>query len=254
MNKKIIYQFQVIKSEEVEKEEISEKKNKETGEIEKITKTKKVTEDTPYDIIIYEPSRRQTEDADMEFSIEMSKCIKRGILTKAMLAKKYSDSGGLLSEEDSNRLIRLYRELSEVNNSLGRLLDKKQKTDKEESRQAELTESFAEIRKEIVDLETSYQNVFNHTADTKAQNKTILWYLLNLSYYKTGEQDPLPLFPGETAEEKEASYYEMDEGGNDIYDLSRDKLMTFISFWYFSQNPTEQEFKDLESDIDSGNL
>lgn len=254
MNKKVIYQFKVVKNEEVEKEEVSEKKNEETGEVEKITKTKKVTEKKPYDIIIYEPSRRQVEDADMEFSIEMSKCIKKGILTKAMLAKKYSDSGGLLSEEDSNRLIRLYRELNEINNSLGRLLDKKQKNDKEKAREAELSESFATTRKEIVDLETAYQNVFNHTADTKAQNKVILWYLLNLSYYQAEGAEVLPLFPGETAEEKEDAYYEMDEGGNEIFDLSRDKLMTFISFWYFSQNPTEQEFKDLESDIDSGNL
>ena len=254
MNKKAIYQFKVVKNEEVEKEEVSEKKNEETGEVEKITKTKKVTQETPYNIIIHEPSRRQVEDADMEFSIEMSKCIKKGILTKAMLAKKYSDSGGLLSEEDSNRLIRLYRELNEINNSLGRLLDKKQKNDKEKAREAEFSESFASTRKEIVDLETAYQNVFNHTADTKAQNKVILWYLLNLSHYQAEGGEVLPLFPGETAEEKEDSYYEMDEGGNDIFDLSRDKLMTFISFWYFSQNPTEQEFKDLESDIDSGNL
>jgi len=254
MNKKTIYQFKVVKNEEVEKEEVSEKKNEKTGEVEKITKTKKVTQETPYNIIIHEPSRRQVEDADMEFSIEMSKCIKKGILTKAMLAKKYSDSGGLLSEEDSNRLIRLYQELNEINNSLGRLLDKKQKNDKEKAREAELSESFSSTRKEIVDLETAYQNVFNHTADTKAQNKVILWYLLNLSHYQAEGGEVLPLFPGETAEQKEDSYYEMDEGGNDIFDLSRDKLMTFISFWYFSQNPTEQEFKDLESDIDSGNL
>lgn len=254
MNKKVIYQFKVVKNEEVEKEEVSEKKNEETGEVEKITKTKKVKEETPYNIIIHEPSRRQVEDADMEFSIEMSKCIKKGILTKAMLAKKYSDSGGLLSEEDSNRLIRLYQELNEINNSLGRLLDKKQKNDKEKAREAELSESFASTRKEIVDLETAYQNVFNHTADTKAQNKVILWYLLNLSHYQAEGGEVLPLFPGATSEEKEDSYYEMDEGGNEIFDLSRDKLMTFISFWYFSQNPTEQEFKDLEADIDSGNL
>lgn len=254
MNKKIIYQFKVVKNEEVEKQEVSEQKNSETGEVEKITKTKKVNQETPYDIIIYEPSRRQTEDADMEFSIEMSKCIKRGILTKAMLAKKYSDSGGLLSEEDSNQLIRLYRELNEINNSLGRLLDKKQKNDKEKARESQLSDSFTSIRKQIVELETSYQNVFNHTADTKAQNKTILWYLLNLSYYKSGKQEPQPLFPGSTAEEKEDSYYEMDESGNEIFDLSREKLMTFISFWYFSQNPSEEDFKDLESDLDSGDL
>jgi len=53
-----------------------------------------VAEVEPVRVILKEPNRRQIEEADMEYSIEMSQCVKRGILTKAMLAKKYSDTGG----------------------------------------------------------------------------------------------------------------------------------------------------------------
>lgn len=254
MNKKIIYKFTVKTEREVDEESTVEKKNEETGEVEKVTTTKKVKKEIPHEVIIREPSRRQVEDADMEFSVEMSKCIKRGILTKAMLAKKYSDSGGLLSEEDSQSLVRLYRELAEVQNNLARLTSKKNKSDEEKAREKKLTDNFATIRKEIVELETSYQSVFNHTADTKAQNKTILWYMLNLSYIKSGDEDEQPLFVGETAEEKEDSYYQLDESDDEVYDLAKEKLMTFISFWYFSQNATDQDFQDLEKDIDSGTL
>jgi hypothetical protein len=252
MSKKTIHEFAVSKEEEVEEETTSEVKNKETGETEKVTKTKTVKKEIPYTIRIASPSRRQVEDADMEFSIEMSKCIKKGILTKAMLAKKYSDSGGLLSEEDSAELVRLYRELAELQNSLGRSMSKKKKTGKEKEKEEQLTDSFAETRKRIVDLETSYQNVFNHTADTKAQNKTILWYVLNLSYVSSPDGEERPLFLGETSEQKEESYYKLDEEGDEIYELAKEKLMTFISFWYFSQNASEQDFKNLEKDIDSG--
>lgn len=254
MNKKIIHQFVVKTEEEVDEESTVEKKDPKTGEVEKVTTTKKVKKEIPHDIIIYEPSRRQVEDADMEFSVEMSKCIKRGILTKAMLAKKYSDSGGLLSEDDSQSLVRLYRELAETQNQLARLNSKKNKNDQEKKKEDDLTDKFTNLRKEIVDLETSYQNVFNHTADTKAQNKTILWYMLNLAFVKTGDEDPRPLFAGSTPEEKEDSYYVLDESGDELYDLAKEKLMTLVSFWYFSQNATEQDFKDLENDIDSGNL
>lgn len=251
MNKKTIYKFTVKREEEVEEETTSEVKNKETGELEKVTKTKTVKKQIPYQIRIAEPSRRQIEDADMEFSIEMSKCIKKGILTKAMLAKKYSDSGGLLSEEDSNELVRLYRELAEMQSDLGRLMTKKKKTEKEKEKETQLTDSFASIRKRIVDLETSYQNVFNHTADTKAQNKTILWYMLNISYVTGPDETERPLFKGETTEEKEESYYQLDENEDEIFDLAREKLMTFISFWYFSQNASEEDFSNLEKDLDS---
>ena len=254
MEKKTIYTFTVNREEEVEEETSRNKKNKETGKMEKVTTTKMVSKEVPYEIKIYEPSRRQVEDADMEFSIEMSKCIKKGILTKAMLAKKYSDSGGLLTEEDSNDLIRLYKELAELQNSLGRLLSKKKKSKEEEKRQGELTEEFAAVRKRIVDLETTYQNVFNHTAVTKAQNRTVLWYMLNLSHVKGPDGDEEPFFPGETQEEKENSYYIKDESEDELYELAREKLMTFVSFWYFSQNSSEEDFAQLEEEMDSGSL
>lgn len=254
MSKKTIYKFTVKKEEEVEEETTSEVENKETKEKEKVTKTKTVKKEIPYEIRIAQPSRRQVEDADMEFSIEMSKCIKKGILTKAMLAKKYSDSGGLLSEEDSSELIRSYRELAELQNDLGRLMSKKKKTEQEIKKEGELTESFTSIRKRIVDLETTYQSVFNHTADTKAQNKTILWYMLNLSYVTGPDEKELPLFSGETTEEKEESYYLLDENEDQIFDLAREKLMTFISFWYFSQNASDEDFQSLEKDIDTGEV
>lgn len=254
MSKKTIYKFTINKEEEVEEQEVSEIVNKETKEKEKVTKTKTVKKPVQYSIRIASPSRRQVEDADMEFSIEMSKCIKKGILTKAMLAKKYSDSGGLLSEEDSTELMRLYGELTEVQSDLGRLISKKNKNDKENKKEQELTKSFAATRKRIVDLETSYQNVFNHTADTKAQNKTILWYMLNLSYVAGPDEEEAPLFEGKTIEEKEESYYELDENEDEVFDLAREKLMTFISFWYFSQNASEEDFSNLEKDIDSGEL
>ena len=254
MEKKTIYTFTINKEEEVEEESVRNKKNKETGKMEKVTTTKMVTKEVPYEIKIYEPSRRQVEDADMEFSIEMSRCIKRGILTKAMMAKKYSDSGGLLTEDDSKDLIRLYKELAELQNSLGRLLSKKKKTQKEKDREGELTEEFAQTRKKIVDLETTYQNVFNHTADTKAQNKTVLWYMLNLSHFKSPEGEDEPFFPGETQEEKENSYYIKDESEDELYELVREKLMTFVSFWYFSQNSSQEDFAQLEQEMDSGAL
>ena len=190
----------------------------------------------------------------MEFSIEMSKCIKKGILTKAMLAKKYSDSGGLLTEDDSRNLLRLYKELGETQTDLGKLIAKKKKSEGEKKRESELTEEFMAARKQIVDLETTYQNVFNHTADTRAQNKTVLWYMINLSYVETDAGEESPLFPGETHEEKENSYYEKDENEDEIYELARETLMTFVSFWYFSQNASEEDYAKLEEDMDSGAL
>jgi hypothetical protein len=104
---KELYSFSVDR--EVEKEVSSSKTDKKTGE--QITVTKKVKEKEPLAVKIKKPSRRELEDAELEFSVEMSKCIKKGILTKAMLAKKYSDTGGLMSEDDAQELVDNYKKI-----------------------------------------------------------------------------------------------------------------------------------------------
>jgi len=111
---KEIYSFTVELEKEVEKAVEKTIIDKETGEEKKVSVNEKIKEKEPVRIILKEPNRRQIEEADMEFSIEMSQCVKRGILTKAMLAKKYSDSGGLLAEEDAKNLSSKYSEISKL--------------------------------------------------------------------------------------------------------------------------------------------
>jgi hypothetical protein len=250
---KEIYSFVVSKSEEVEKEEEKKRKNKDTKKMETVKVTSTVTEDVPYRISILEPSRRQTEDADMEFSVEMSRCIKKGILTKAMLAKKYSDTGGLLSEDDAIELTRLYGRLGELQNRFLKVESKPNK-DKEDSKKSSvLTEDIGGLRRKIVDLESSYQALFNHTADVKAQNRSILWFMLNITKIRK-DSDPVDesddFFVGETPEAKEDYYYALEEDENELYEKAKPKLLSFISLWYFSANPERSDFESLEADIE----
>ena len=97
MSFKKLYQFTIDK--EVEKIEETSKKDRKTGEEVTTKKTVKVKE--PIEFFIKRPSRRELEEAELEYSVEMSRCVKRGILTKAMLAKKYSDTSGIFSEDES---------------------------------------------------------------------------------------------------------------------------------------------------------
>ena len=82
-----IYSFTFEKEEKTKKTETNEVTNPETGEKEQVSVTKEVSEKVPYRIIMKQPTRRQIEEAELEFSVEMSNCIKKGVLTKAMLAK-----------------------------------------------------------------------------------------------------------------------------------------------------------------------
>ena len=253
---KEIYSFEVELEKEVEKKTEKVIIDKDTKKEKKVSVNEKVIEKEPVRIILKEPNRRQIEEADMEYSIEMSQCVKRGILTKAMLAKKYSDSGGLLAEEDAKLLTSKYADLSKLQTDFTRLNTKttKKKPKEDETKEAEIIGKIAEVRREIVNMETAYASLFNHTADTKAQNRVILWYVLNLAYIVRGEEDPEEFFPGETFEEKEQVYYDFDEANDELYNLIQGKLATFVSYWYFTAGVTKEDLVQLDKDIEEGNI
>jgi hypothetical protein len=252
---KELYSFTVKDSKEVTEKSKEKRKNAE-GVEEEIEVSKKVTKELPFKIVIKEPTRRELEEADMEFSIEMSECIKKGILTKAMLAKKYSDTGGVLSENDAKRLVDLYGELADYEAKYTqKTLQHKDFTKLPKATRKEidsLTAKVALTRREIVTLESSYQTLFNHTADNKAQNRIILWYITNLSHIQSeGDKEPVPFFEGETFEEKINSYYLKDDIEDSLFLAASGKITSIVSFWYFSNNPQKEDFDKIINDIDN---
>ena len=251
-----VYSFTV---EHVEKQKVSEtenRKNEETGEEEQVEVTKEVEASVPYRVIIKQPNRKEMEEAELEYSIEMSNCIRQGILTKAMLAKKYSDSGGLMSEEDAGDLSRAYIKFGEYTTELTRLTSKSSQTDKDKKKIETLSGKLAETRRDIVDMESSYASLFNHTADSRAANKAVMWYLVNLCYLrKDNEEEIDPIFKGETFQDKVDEYYRLEEEGSDLYYTLSGRLATYVSYWYYSAGAvTDRDFENLQENIDKGEI
>lgn len=254
---KEIYSFTFEKEEKVKKTETKVITNEETGEQEEVSVTKDVVDKIPYRVIMKEPTRRQVEEAELEFSVEMSKCIKKGILTKAMLAKKYSDTGGLLAEEDAKSLTKMYIKFGELSQQAEQLTwSSKNEGELNRDRLNELSGEMSLLKKDIINVETSYSNLFNHTADTRAENKVIQWYILNLTYIqKSDSNNASPLFQGIGFEQKLERYYEMEEDGDEFYDLIGGKIAALYSFWYYSSGiVTRSDFEKLDKDIEDGNV
>jgi hypothetical protein len=254
-NLREVYSFSVEQVEKVKVTEMEERKN-DAGDVEQVEVTKEVDQEVPYMVIIKQPNRREMEEAELEFSIEMSRCIKQGILTKAMLSKKYSDSGGLMAEEDAQDLSRMYMKFAELSNDLTRLTTKPSQTDKEKERIKSKSGDLGILRKQIVDMETNYASLFNHTADSRAANKAVTWYLLNLSYMRRNEDDDAnPIFKGETFQDKIDEYYRLEEQGSDLYHMISSKLATYVSYWYYSAGAVASEdFEKLQEEMDNGDI
>jgi hypothetical protein len=251
-----IYSFTFEKEEKVKRTETQSLENPETKEMEEVSVTKEVTEEVPYRVIMKQPTRRQIEDAELEFSVEMSNCIKKGILTKAMLAKKYSDTGGLMAEDDAKELTKMYVRYGELSQESEKIQIKNKQSEKDKKRIEEIAGEISVLRKDIVNVETSYSNLFNHTADVRAENRVIQWYILYLTFIQKEDEDKMsPLFEGNSFEQKLDRYYELEEDGDVIYDLIGGKIAALYSFWYYSSGAVSKaDFEKLDSDIEEGKV
>ena len=97
--------------------------------------------------------------------------------------------------------------------------------------------------------------MFDHTADIKARNKTITWYLLHLAHTSEGDSDDaelMPLFRGETYDDKYQDYLELDEKNDEVYLKCIDKLSSLTTIWYMSGVSNSEDFDRLLEEIDAG--
>jgi hypothetical protein len=241
---KELFSYIVKVNKEVEKTETKE----ENGQ--KITVTQKIKEEVPVRVIIKQPSRKNLEDAELQFSVELSNCIKKGILTKGMLTKKYSDTGGMLSEEDAKELVTLYNKITQYQNELLLLTSK---TDYDKQIEAEIVNRITTTRMRMVQVESLYRTLFDNTADNIAQNNVIRWFCLHMAHTQVMPDGNIePMFKGNSTEQKLESLHQMDENEDEIYTKAYRKLATFMSFWFFSKNAKHEDFQKLENDIETG--
>jgi len=246
---KYIYTFNIEKVAKITEKRLEKYTDENNVEKER-TITETVEKAIPVEITIKLPNRKQVQEAEMVYSIEMSKCIKQGILTKTMLLNKYSDTGGLVNEKDSTELNSNYEKYYGLQVELANLNLKPESERTEEDKQliTDKQSDLIDIRRTIVERETSYLNLFNHTADTKAQNKAILWYVLTLSHYKDSSKnhtDYVPIFAGKTFEEKEETLFSLEEKEDELYEKAYNKLASIISFWFFTGKVDKEEFDKI---------
>jgi len=250
---KELYSFEVKSVKEVEET---------TTLIDEVTKeesklVKKVKKETPTRIVIRRPTRRQTEKADLQYTIKMSELIKLGVLSRAMITKKYADTGGVLTETEAKYLTSQYKRLAEIQTEFVNLsVNAENLSDDKKAKLREVTEEINSLRRGIAETESSYSHIYQHSADIKAVNHVILWYSLMLTFIEEQKDGAAPTytpyFKGDTFEEKLEDYYTKEEEFDSLYLQVRQKLAYFISFWYNGAIASKEDFVKLEKDIDSG--
>lgn len=241
--KNILYTIPVNLEREVEEEveKKSKRKNKDTGKMEVVTSTEKVKvkKEILYTIYIKKPNRTELEEGDMFYSVELNKYIKMGLLTKAMLAKQYGNQGGIWSEEEqkmyADLVYKMHSKQLEIQ-EFSLLSDGGKISDRQSGKLDKAVRELSEIKKQLTEYEMLQNSLFDHTADVKARNRAIMWYILHMTYFKEGEGDsPLEeMFEGTTFEERYNSYEDKDENDDELYIKCIDKISSILTIWYIS--------------------
>ena len=187
MAKENIYEFTLKKK---IKKQVETKRKGKDGEEETVLSNRTVS--VPVKFFVKKPTRRMADEAEVFYSIQLSKAIKMGIVTKAMLIKKYADNGGALSEDESKLLLKSLKNLNDLENEYKLCSVKKTKEGKERSEELEL--EIVVLKRELQELESSLQSVYQHTADSKAEKEVLLWYAIQLARFSEDEKEEKVFF------------------------------------------------------------
>lgn len=235
---KILYSFTV--PQKVTVPESSEAVN-EKGE--KVVVTKNVEKLVPVKFLIRKPTRAMFDDADLFYGVQLSQCIKEGLLTRAQLATKFADEGATLSEAERKRYTETFVRLHEKNKEYQELTLAKEEDRTPEQKEAieNLMKEMTELNRELQQLEMEQNSLFDYTAENRARNKTILWWVFQLGF----KEDNKPIFDGATFKDKLAQYDKFEEDDNEFMLTAIKSLLYYISFWYMGKAEKQEDFDRL---------
>ena len=262
--KNTLYSFPISIEKEVEEEveKKSKRKNKETGKMEVVTSKEKINvkKEIVFNVFLKKPNRSELEDGDMFYSLELNKYIKMGLLTKAMLAKQYGNQGGVWSEKEQKMyaelLFKMHKKQVEVQ-QFSILGDNGKLSKRQQEKLEKSTKEMSEAKRELTEYEMIQNSLFDHTADIKARNRAIMWYILHMSYFVEGDSDNAPfetLFEGDDFKSKYESYEEKEESGDEFFEKCIDKISSIITIWYISgeqqQDGLEKIMKEMKKETE----
>ena len=228
-------------------EEVQEKSKNEDGE--EVTVTKTVKKEQTATFAIKRPNRRIYDDGELFYGVQLSEGIKAGLLTKSLLSKRYENDGGFLSEPEKEEYARLYVALFDKEQILQetQLNLKKLSEEKKQEKIARIVGEMGELRNALQQFEQEQSAIFDQTAENRARNKTVMWWVLFLAHELNEDDRYIPVFGEGSYEEKLNRYDEIEEDTDNVYlQEAIKKFAYFISFWYNGQVATIEDFKNVE--------
>jgi len=239
---KRLYEFTIAKEELVKE---SETTKNDSGE--EITTTKEIKKSIDKKYFMRKPTRRLFDEAELFYGVRLAEGIKAGLLTKALLQKRFNNDGGTLADDEREEWGELYSSLFDKQVELQALSikTKEERSAEENAKYENLKEWMKDARLRIQEFEMQQSSLYDQTAENRARNKTILWWVLHLAYWVDEGDEEKQFFGDGSYEDRVLIYDRMEEQEEDYVIECINKFFYYVSFWYVSKTSDPEQFKDL---------
>jgi len=238
---KRIYEFTVNKEETVKEESVEKKKD---GT--EVTTAKDVKKEVPYKFFLRRPTRAMTDEAELYYGVRLAEGIKAGLLTRALLEKRFENDGGTRSDDENKEYQKIITKLQGFHKEQSKILDieERKRTPVQKKRLKELDSEIKPTRRALRDLQLVEDSLYEETAESRARNKVILWWMLYLAHTEEGEKETE--FFGEGDFNKKIERYDEIDEGEEFFDIVvARKFAYYVSFWFVGRPNTQKEFQEM---------
>ena len=238
---KRIYEFTVNKEETVKEETIEKKKD---GT--EVTTAKDIKKEVPHKFFLRRPTRAMTDEAELYYGVRLAEGIKAGLLTRALLEKRFENDGGTRSDDENAEYKEIIEKLQGFHREQSKILDvdEKKRTPVQRKRLKELGSEIKPTRRALRDLQLVEDSLYEETAESRARNKVILWWMLHLAHTEEGKEET-EFFGKGSFEERLERYDEIDEGEEFFEIVVARKFAYYVSFWFVGRPNTQKEFQEM---------
>ncbi len=202
---------------------------------------------------IAKPTRVLREKAEFFSQVKHSEAIKGGILPAALVAKRLLNDDGVLSEKEKEEFDKTYSDLFDAEIEMQKLLliTNDKQTEETKKQQQEVRTKVMTLREKLQKFQLAQSSLYNNTAEIYARNKTIFWWVLQLSYEDVNGQETPFFGPGDY--EKKLTKADEIEETNDPFEMKVvQDFIYYLTIWYVSGSPNESDFQKILKEMASG--
>ncbi len=241
---KKLYEFSLYKTDTVK-----EKSESTNDEGEKVITEKEVEKKVEHKFFLRKPTRSMYDDAELFYGVKLAEGVKAGLLNHALLAKRYNNDGGIFTDAQQEDFATCYFELLNDQTDWQQLVIKgEEKSKKEEEKQIEIEKRMAMNRRKLQSYEADKTSLFDQTAETRARNKTVFWWVLNMAYHDGEKGKEEGVFDGAKYEDKLSEYDKLEDSDDEMSQELIQRLVYYVSFWYAGRAATKEDFEALDED------